>query len=63
MAQVSVCPKTYEEIKVASNKLGCENDRYGNNQYMCIPNAEKTSLVQFCDDGEMGLVEEGTDIA
>lgn len=59
MAQVSVCPKTYEEIKVASNKLGCENDRYGNNQYMCIPNAEKTSLVQFCDDGEMGLVEEG----
>lgn len=59
MAQVSVCPKTYEEIKVASSKLRCKNDSYGNNQYMCIPNSEKTSLVQFCDDGEMGLVEEG----
>lgn len=63
MAKVSVCPKTSEEIKVASNKLGCGNDRYENNQYLCIPNDDTTSLVQFCDDGEMGLVEEGTNIA
>ena len=45
---------------MASGILGCGFDVYGNNQYMCLPNAEKTSLVQFCVDGLMGMKEKGT---
>lgn len=26
---------------------------------MCLPNVEKTSLVEFCHDGIMGIQEEG----
>lgn len=63
MAQVSVCPTTDHEINTASKKLECGNDRYGNNQYLCIPNVDKSSLVEFCNDGEMGVVEEGKNIA
>nr|XP_022290155.1 uncharacterized protein LOC111101829 [Crassostrea virginica] len=58
-SRVLVCPKTQEEVKHASNRLGCGNDQYGNNQYMCLPNVEKTSLVEFCHDGIMGIQEEG----
>lgn len=62
MANVKVCPKTEQDIETASIKLKCKDDRYGNNQYMCIPNKEKTSLVEFCHNGEMGAVEEGKNI-
>lgn len=55
-----VCPNTEHDILQASKRLGCGNDRYGNNQYMCIPNKEKTSLVEFCFQGVMGIVQKGT---
>ena len=43
----------------ASKRLGCGNDLYGNNQYMCLPNVEKTALIEFCHDDIMGIHEEG----
>lgn len=54
-----MCPKNEHDVIQASNRLGCGNDIYGNNQYMCIPNKEKTSLVEFCFQGIMGIVEKG----
>ncbi|XP_078332537.1 uncharacterized protein LOC111101829 isoform X2 [Crassostrea virginica] len=59
MVLVKTCPKTHEEIKVASEALACGNDEFQNNQYMCLPNTEKTSLVEFCYDGIMGIQVEG----
>lgn len=59
MALVNVCPKTELDVIQASKRLGCGNDRYGNNQYMCVPNKEKTSLVEFCSQGVMGIREKG----
>ena len=59
MVQVETCPKTPEEIKKASEALGCGNDEFQRNQYMCLPNVEKTSLVEICYDGIMGIQEEG----
>lgn len=60
MTLVNVCPNTEHDSLHASKRLGCGNDRYGNNQYMCIPNREKTSLVEFCFQGVMGIVQKGT---
>lgn len=58
MTLVNVCPNTEHDILHASKRLGCGND--GNNQYMCIPNREKTSLVELCFQGVMGIVQKGT---
>lgn len=59
MARVDVCPKILTKVIEASRMLGCGNDTYGNNQYLCLPNVNKTSLVEFCYDGLMGLQEKG----
>ena len=59
MVHVEACPKTPEEIKKASEALACGNDVFQHNQYMCLPNIEKTSLVEFCFDGIMGIQVEG----
>lgn len=56
---VTTCPSNLTEKILASNRRGCENDIYGNNQYICAPNEAKTSLVEICNDGIMGIVEEG----
>lgn len=53
------CPEDQKDVIKASQQLGCQDDSFGNNQYMCLPNEEKTSLVQFCYDGIMGIQEKG----
>lgn len=55
MHPVQTCPNTSEEVKEASKGLGCGNDQFGNNQYMCLPNEKKDSLFEFCHDGIMGI--------
>lgn len=55
MSFVDNSPTNLTEIEIASNRLNCTNDIYGNNRYMCVPNFEKTSLVEFCFDGTMGI--------
>ena len=59
MALVASCPKNRTEVEEAGRRLGCGQDKYGNNQYMCLPNVEKTSLVEFCYDQLMGIVPPG----
>lgn len=59
MALANVCPKNEHDVSQASKRLGCSNDTFGNNQYMCLPNKNKTSLVEFCFQGTMGMVEKG----
>ncbi|XP_062590500.1 uncharacterized protein LOC134252078, partial [Saccostrea cucullata] len=56
---VDSCPPNLTEVIKASSRLGCGVDKYGNNQYMCLPNIEKTGLVEFCHNGIMGLIEKG----
>ena len=60
MKNINSCPMNQTEVDRASSILGCGYDEYGNNQYMCLPNAEKTSLVQFCVEGLMRMMEKGT---
>ena len=59
MARVDACPKNLTKVIEASKKLGCKNDEYGNNQYLCLPSVDKTSLVEFCYGGIMGFQKKG----
>lgn len=59
MALTSRCPENKTEVYEASKRIGCGVDDYGNIQYMCMPNVEKSSLVEFCFNGAMGIEEKG----
>ena len=59
MAPVDVCPQKMTKVLEASKKLRCGNDDYGNNQYLCLPNVNKTSFVEFCYNGTIGMQEKG----
>ena len=59
MAEVDVCPQNLTMVNEQSRKLNCSNDQYGNSQYLCLSNEKKTSLVEFCYDGIMGIQEKG----
>lgn len=59
MAFPTTCPTNLTEKILASKRLGCGKDLYGNDQYICAPNEAKTSLVEICNDGIMGIIEEG----
>nr|XP_022286515.1 uncharacterized protein LOC111099501 isoform X3 [Crassostrea virginica] len=59
MHSVGGCPNNLTELETRSNRLGCGNDKYGNNQYICLPNVDKTSLTELCYDGIMGMVAKG----
>lgn len=54
---VNKCPKNEHDVIQASKRLRCRNDTYGNNQYLCLPIKNKTSLAEFCFQGLMGIVE------
>lgn len=60
MSLVDVCPTNLEKLMKAAKILGCGNDTYGNNQYLCLPNVDRTSLVEFCYGNLMGMFEKGT---
>lgn len=58
--EVTECPKSESEVKEASDRLRCGNDTYGNNQYMCFRSRyNRHYLLEFCYDGEMGIVDKG----
>ena len=58
MNDVEKCPRSLSEKEEASLRLGCGNDKYGNNQYVCVPNEEKSSLKEYCHNDIMGLFPE-----
>lgn len=59
MYPVNKCPKYLTEWNNASKRLGCGKDMFDKDQYMCTPNDERTSLVEFCYPGIMGIKEKG----
>lgn len=59
MAFPTTCPTSLTEKVLASKRLGCGKDFYENDQYICAPNEAKTSLVEICNNGIMGIIEEG----
>ena len=60
MARVDACPEKLTTITEASTRLGCGKDEYGNDQYICLPTVDLSSLVEFCYNGIMGYYKKGT---
>lgn len=59
MVPVNSCPKNKLDTIKASETLKCGKDKYNNNQYMCLPNKKKSSLMEFCFNGVIGAEEKG----
>lgn len=59
MSFVTDCPKSLSEVKNVSAALGCGKDKYENDQYLCLPNVEKSSLVEICYGEVIGMNEKG----
>ena len=60
MVPVTACPTNLTEVEESSKRLGCGLDTFGNNQYMCLSDVNKTSLFELCYDGIMGIQDKGT---
>lgn len=56
---VVACPNDPNDINKATKRLGCGKDIYGNSQYICVPNQQKTELKAFCFQGTMEMFEKG----
>ncbi|XP_062617339.1 uncharacterized protein LOC134279024, partial [Saccostrea cucullata] len=56
---VDSCPHNITEVLESSARLGCGQDKYGNDQYLCVPNTDKTGLIELCYNGTMGLIKRG----
>ncbi|XP_056015748.1 uncharacterized protein LOC125673557 isoform X1 [Ostrea edulis] len=56
---VESCPGNSTGFAEASSRLNCSRDQYGNDQYICVPNVNKTALVEFCYGGIMGIRQRG----
>ncbi|XP_062594581.1 uncharacterized protein LOC134256001 [Saccostrea cucullata] len=56
---VDSCPQNITEVLESSVRLGCGQDKYGNDQYLCVPNTDKTGLIELCYNGTMGLIKRG----
>ncbi|XP_061190656.1 uncharacterized protein LOC133198627 isoform X2 [Saccostrea echinata] len=57
--EMDSCPTTNFSWYRAGSRLNCSHDANKRLQYLCIPNQEKTALIEFCYDHIMGLFEKG----
>ncbi|XP_062590495.1 uncharacterized protein LOC134252075 [Saccostrea cucullata] len=56
---VDSCPGNKTEFTDSATRLGCGVDVYGRSQYVCVPNHQRSSLVEFCYKSTTGLFERG----
>ncbi|XP_062615839.1 uncharacterized protein LOC134277529, partial [Saccostrea cucullata] len=45
---VDTCPGNKTEYADSATRLGCGVDENGRSQYVCVPNNNRSSLVEFC---------------
>ncbi|XP_062614097.1 uncharacterized protein LOC134275821 [Saccostrea cucullata] len=54
------CPINKTGQNKAASRLKCGVDKFGNSQYLCVPNFKKTAIVEYCYKGTVGLQNPGT---
>ncbi|XP_061190276.1 uncharacterized protein LOC133198150 [Saccostrea echinata] len=59
VTNVDYCPTTIDSRNSAADRLKCPLDQNKNPSYFCVPNQEKTTLLEFCYDEFLGLVQNG----
>ncbi|XP_061192256.1 uncharacterized protein LOC133200480 [Saccostrea echinata] len=52
---VGSCPVNITGQNKAASRLKCGVDKFGNSQYLCVPNFRKTAIVEYCYNGTVGL--------
>ncbi|XP_062612645.1 uncharacterized protein LOC134274379 [Saccostrea cucullata] len=52
---VGSCPVNLTGQNEAASRLKCGVDKFGNSQYLCVPNFKKTAIVEYCYKGIVGL--------
>lgn len=52
---VDVCPLNATEFETAAKRRNCT----GNSRYLCAPDKNLTSLIEFCMDRNRSLYEKG----
>ncbi|XP_062591211.1 uncharacterized protein LOC134252719 [Saccostrea cucullata] len=57
---VGSCPVNKTGQNEASSRLKCGVDKFGNSQYVCVPNFKKTAIVEYCYKGIVGLQNPGS---
>ncbi|XP_062570400.1 uncharacterized protein LOC134232454 isoform X2 [Saccostrea cucullata] len=56
---VDSCPGNKTEYTTSATRLGCGVDENGRSQYVCVPNHQRSSLVEFCYKSTVGFYEKG----
>lgn len=59
VTRVSACPQDSTAWKLASERRNCTQDESSRNRYICVPNENKTHLLEFCYDQIRPRVQEG----
>ncbi|XP_062586165.1 uncharacterized protein LOC134247788 [Saccostrea cucullata] len=53
------CPGNKTEYTTSVTRLGCGVDENGRSQYFCVPNHQRSSLVEFCYNSTVPFYEKG----
>ncbi|XP_062573738.1 uncharacterized protein LOC134235622 [Saccostrea cucullata] len=56
---VDSCPTNEKEFITGATRLNCGVDQYGRNQYTCVPNEDRSALIEFCYSKIVGLYQLG----
>ncbi|XP_061193202.1 uncharacterized protein LOC133201412 [Saccostrea echinata] len=56
---VDSCPTSETEFIRAATRLNCGVDEYGRSQYTCVPNEDRSALVEFCYSKIVGFYQKG----
>ncbi|XP_062599445.1 uncharacterized protein LOC134260939 [Saccostrea cucullata] len=53
------CPRNETEFLASATRLSCDVDGNGRYRYVCVPNNERSAIVEFCYNYTSGLYEKG----
>ncbi|XP_056015438.1 uncharacterized protein LOC125676813 isoform X2 [Ostrea edulis] len=56
---VASCPLNETEFTTAATRLNCTEDKYGRNQYTCVPKLDLSAIVEFCYRYTVGIYPKG----
>jgi hypothetical protein len=52
---VDSCPVNETEFAAAATRLNCGVDKFGRNQYTCVPRFDLSAVVEFCYNRTVGI--------
>jgi hypothetical protein len=56
---VDSCPANETDFAAAATRLNCTEDKFGRNQYTCVPRLDLSAVVEFCYNRTVGIYPKG----